>query len=188
MKGCGLVHEELKQIPARIRELREILNIGVSDMARMVDVPLETYEKYESGEQDIPISMLYKIAAVLHTDMTVLITGDSPHMEQASVVRAGTGVDVERFPGYDFSSLAYNFKGRVMEPLLVNIDPSNETPPLAVHGGQEFNYVLKGTVKVAVGSREYVLNEGDCIYFDPQLPHSQTAVGAPATFLTVIQE
>ena len=117
MKGCGLVHEELKQIPARIRELREILNIGVSDMARMVDVPLETYEKYESGEQDIPISMLYKIAAVLHTDMTVLITGDSHAWSSVGGARRhGRGCGT--VPRLRLFFLAYNFKGRVMERCL----------------------------------------------------------------------
>ncbi|MDR1105038.1 MAG: XRE family transcriptional regulator [Treponema sp.] len=180
--------ENLAQIPGRIRELREILEISVMDMAADIGVPYETYSKYESGEQDIPISALYKIAGRLGTDTTVLLTGEDPRMDHASVCRRGKGVKIERYPGYEFSSLAYNFKGRVLEPLLVFLDPSKTPAPPVSHSGQEFNYVLEGCVKVTVGGREYALSEGDSIYFDARLPHSQHAAGGRAQFITIIQE
>jgi mannose-6-phosphate isomerase-like protein (cupin superfamily) len=73
------------------------------------------------------------------------------------VCRAGKGVQIERYPGYEFSSLAYNFKGRVLEPLLVYLDPSKPEATAVDHSGQEFNYILEGKVKVTVGGRSYVL-------------------------------
>jgi quercetin dioxygenase-like cupin family protein len=180
--------DTLSQIPGRIKELREILAISAIDMAKDIAIPYEVYEKYESGESDIPISVLYKISSRLGTDTTVLLTGEDPKMDTASVCRAGKGVQVERFPGYEYSSLAYNFKGRTLEPLLVFLDPKKEPAPAVCHSGQEFNYVLEGTVKVTVGKREYLLNAGDSIYFDARLPHGQNAVNVPSKFITVIQE
>jgi mannose-6-phosphate isomerase-like protein (cupin superfamily) len=174
-------------IPGRIKEFREILEISAMDMARDIDIPYGTYTRYESGEEDIPVSVLYKIAHRLGTDTTVLITGEDPRMDTASVCRAGAGVQVERFPGYEFASLAFNFKDRTMEPLLVYLDPEKESAAPVSHGGQEFNYVVEGTVKVTVGKREYTLNAGDSIYFDAALPHAQAAVGLPARFITIIQ-
>jgi len=56
------------------------------------------------------------------------------------------------------------------------------------HKGQEFNYCLKGAVKVTVGGKELLLREGDSLYFDPRLPHMQTAATETAVFLTVINE
>ncbi|MDR2371316.1 MAG: XRE family transcriptional regulator [Treponema sp.] len=180
--------ENLAQIPGRIRELREILEISAMDIAADIGVSYDTYSKYESGEQDIPISALYKIAGRLGTDATVLLTGEDPRMEHASVCRKGKGVRIERYPGYEFSSLAYNFKGRTIEPLLVDLDPSKAPADPVFHSGQEFNYVTKGCVKVTVAGREYILAEGDSIYFDARLPHGQYAVNGPAQFITVIQE
>ncbi|MDR1420799.1 MAG: XRE family transcriptional regulator [Treponema sp.] len=180
--------ENLAQIPGRIRELREILEISVMDMAADIGVPYETYSNYESGKEDIPVSTLYKIADRLGTDTTVLLTGEDPRMDHASVCRRGKGVKIERYPGYEFSSLAYNFRGRVLEPLLVSLDPSKAPARPVSHSGQEFNYVLEGRVKVTVGRREYELSEGDSIYFDAGLPHGQYAVGGPAQFITIIQE
>jgi mannose-6-phosphate isomerase-like protein (cupin superfamily) len=174
-------------IPGRIKELREVLEISAMDMAKGIAIPYETYIKYESGELDIPISALYRIAHRLDTDPTVLITGEDPRLETASLCRAGAGVRVERFPGYEFASLAFNFKGRTMEPLLVYLDPKKESAAPVIHPGQEFNYVVEGTVKVSVGAREYTLNPGDSFYFDASLPHAQRAVGSPARFITIIQ-
>jgi len=49
-------------------------------------------------------------------------------------------------------------------------------------------------MKVTVGKAEYILAEGDSIYFDATLPHGQSAVDASeggaesARFITIIQE
>jgi transcriptional regulator with XRE-family HTH domain len=181
-------HDKLSQIPGRIRELREIEEISAIDMARDIGASPADYARYETGEKDIPISALYKIAACLGVDATVLLTGEEARMESAAVCRAGQGVEVERYPGYEFASLAYNFKGRTMEPLLVYLDPSKPEAAAVRHGGQEFNYVIEGRVQVTVGKRSYVLAAGDSIYFDAALPHGQAAVGGPARFITIIQE
>lgn len=182
------MNKDLQQIPVRIRELREILEISVEDMAKDLSISVEKYLMYENGEIDIPISALYEIAAKLGTDFTVLLTGESPRMNTQTVVRKGNGVKVERYEGYSFISLASNYIGRVMEPMLVTIEPTDKEPAPVMHGGQEFNYVLSGKVKVTVGKREHILEEGDSIYFDPRVPHGQAAIDGTATFLTVILE
>jgi transcriptional regulator with XRE-family HTH domain len=194
MSDCGSpsAARGLDQIPGRIKEFREIMEISAIDMARDIGISLETYEKYESGALDIPISALYKIANRLGTDTTVILTGDGPRMETAGVCRAGKGIQVERYPGYEYSSLAYNFKGRTMEPLLVKLDTSKTPAPLVSHSGQEFNYVVLGKVRITVGNRDYDLAAGDSIYFDARLPHAQCALesggGSSAQFITIIQE
>jgi len=183
-----MIESQHEQIPGRIRELREILEISVEDMTSGTGISAETYVKYENGELDIPISALYAIAAKLKIDVTVLITGEDPKMDSAAVCRKGKGVRIERYPGYEFSSLAYNFKGRTIEPLLVFLDPGRVPAAPVSHHGQEFNYIVEGQVKVTVGKSEYVLNAGDSVYFDARLPHGQCAVKGPAQFITVIQE
>lgn len=177
-----------QQVSARITELREILELSQQEVAEKIGVDLETYKAYESGEKDIPISMLYEVASLMNTNLTVLLTGEEAKMDSVSVCRSGKGVEVQRYPGYRFTSLAYNFKNRVMEPLLVCLDKEDGPVKLVSHGGQEYNYVTQGSVKVTVGKKEYILNEGDCIYFDPKVPHGQSAVSDKAQFITVIQE
>lgn len=178
----------LALISERIKELRTILEISSLNMAKEINIPFETYSKYENGELDIPISVLYTIANHLGTDITVLITGEEARMDNAAVCRKGKGVSIERYPGYEFSSLAYNFKHRTMEPLRVHLDSQKPQAGLVSHSGQEFNFVVEGRVKVTVGKAEYILAAGDSIYFDARIPHGQSAVDGSAEFITIIQE
>ncbi|MCL2809502.1 MAG: cupin domain-containing protein [Treponema sp.] len=182
------MNEKAAHVPERIKELREILDISALDMAKDIDIPYETYNKYETGDLDIPISVLYTIATRLGTDVTVLLTGEEARMDSAAVCRKGKGVMIERFPGYEFSSLAYNFKHRTIEPLLVKLDSSKPPAALVSHSGQEFNFVIDGQVKIVVAKSEHILSPGDTIYFDARLPHGQSAVNGTAQFLTIIQE
>ena len=175
-------------VPQRIKELREILGVSAFDLAKETNIPFETYGKYENGELDIPISVLYTIAVHLKTDVTVLLTGEEARMNSAAVCRKGKGVQIERYPGYEFSSLAYNFKNRTMEPLLVQLDSTKPQADPVFHSGQEFNFVVEGQVKITVGKTEHILGAGDSIYFDARLPHGQSAVNGTAQFITIIQE
>lgn len=178
-----------EQIAARVRELRDILELSTEEIAERIGVDAETYKKYESAETDIPVGKLYLIAAALGVDPTVLLMGEDPRMIDYTIVRGGKGIDVQRFAGYKFSSLAYNYIGREMEPMIVTLEPDKATPELVTHEGQEFNYVLEGRVGVKIRDREFELDTGDSIYFNPALPHGQRALGSTqARFLTVINE
>jgi len=179
---------EIKQIADRIRELREILEVSVEKIAEDIGISEEVYRRYEAAEVDIPVGKLYLIADALEVDPTVLLAGESPRMMDYTVVRKGGGVHVDRYAGYRFSSLAYNFIDREMEPMIVTLSAEEESVAPVTHEGQEFNYVLEGNVEVTVGSRHFLLREGDSIYFNPALPHSQRAIGGAAKFLTVINE
>ena len=180
--------DQIKQIAQRIRELREILDVDAADLAKQVNVSVAEYNQYENAESDIPIGVIYAVAAALNVDPTVLLTGDAPRMSDYTIVRQGRGVSVERYKGYKFSSLAFNYIGRQFDPMVVDLEPMENPPELVVHGGQEFNYVLKGTVQLVIGSREFLLEAGDSAFFNPMTPHGQRAVGGPVKFLTIINE
>ena len=58
------MNPELLQIPKRIRELREILDLSTIEVAEKLGVTLDEYQRYESGEQDIPVSTLYELSLI----------------------------------------------------------------------------------------------------------------------------
>lgn len=182
------MRENNKDIAARVKEMRRICEYSTQQMADFLTIPLSEYEGYESGEHDISISALYEISKILKIDLTDLLTGKSPNLNEFCVVRNGQGVEIERFAGYKFKSLASSFKNRKIEPLLVTIDPNDKNKiSLVTHPGQEYNMVLEGQVRVIIGENIVDLTKGDSIYFDPTIPHGQIAMGdTSATFLTVI--
>ena len=180
--------ENMKQIGTRIRELREIFDVSVEELAGEVDVPVEVYKDYEEHGENIPISVLFHVSQKFGVDMTEILTGKTAKLDTYAICRRGKGREIDRYKGYRFESLAHRFANRVMEPLLVTLVPGDK-PALVSHAGQEFNLVLEGTVVVSYDDKEHVLSEGDAIYFDPTHPHGQHAIGdTKARFLTVIIE
>lgn len=179
------MNDKVKDIADRIKGLRLWSGFSQEQVAEELNVSNETYVRYENGEDDIPVSILYEIAGIHNVDLTDILTGVSPKLHEVCYVKKGDGLAVERLDEYDFESLAYKYVQRKIEPLLVTLDPKNK-PELVMHNGQEFNYCLEGKMMVIVGNKEYVLEPGDSLYFDPSKPHKMVALDGPAKFLTVI--
>lgn len=183
------MNEQIQQIAARIKELREISEISVDGFAKELKVEPELLLSYESGNVDIPVGFLYKVAHYLGMELSSLLRGDEPKLHVYTVVRKGKGLNVDRRKQYKYENLAYNFIQKKAEPFVVIVDPvtSNSNIEFNAHPGQEFNYVLEGTLMVVVDGHEVVLNEGDSIYFDSGYKHAMMAMnGKVAKFLAVI--
>lgn len=180
--------ESTVQIAERIREIREICEMTQEEAAKKLGISFGTYVQYENAGTNIPISVLYEMAKVFKVDLTELLTGRPPRLQNYCFVKNGEGIEVERYKGYSFQSLAFNFKNKKIEPLLVTVEPEDmKKMSLVTHPGQEFNYVLEGKIKVILGGKEIEMSRGDSIYFDPTIPHGQMALdGGTAKFLTVI--
>ncbi|MEG2702741.1 MAG: cupin domain-containing protein, partial [Clostridia bacterium] len=54
------------------------------------------------------------------------------------------------------------------------------------HEGQEFDYVLAGTLKIVLGGNELYLQEGDSVYYDSGLAHAMYAVEGDCRFIAVV--
>ncbi|MCL2085082.1 MAG: cupin domain-containing protein [Oscillospiraceae bacterium] len=180
--------DNMNELGARLRELREVCGFSAEEVAENLNISAAVYAGYEQNAADIPISVLYHVAVLCKVDLNELLTGVASHIDTLSVVRRGQGLSVDRYAGYRFENLAFTFRGKMMEPLLVTVEPSDADPEPVTHGGQEFNMVLEGVIELLFDGRRVRLEEGDCAYFDPGHPHGQRAVGQRARFLTVIAE
>jgi len=180
------MNEKVRDIAARIKGLRLILGMSEQEAAKAVNLDVAEYLRYENGEDDMPISILYAISDFYHVDLTEILTGVSPKLHDVCYVKEGEGLKVERYDQYVFQSLAYKYANRKIEPLLVTLYPEN-APELVSHKGQEFNYCLEGKMMVVVGKSEYLLESGDSLYFNSMIPHKMLAVDdKTAKFLTII--
>jgi transcriptional regulator with XRE-family HTH domain len=179
------MNEKVKDIAVRIKGLRLLAGITEQEIADVINLSVEDYCRYENGEDDFPISLLYEIADFYKVDLTEILTGVSPKLRDVCYVKKGEGLEVERYDQYQFQSMAFKYVNRKIEPLLVTLRADN-SPDLVSHKGQEFNYCLEGRMMVVVGNSEYVLEPGDSLYFNPMIPHKMLALDETAKFLTVI--
>lgn len=183
------MEEQIRQIAERLRGLREALAISAEEMASICDIETATYLDYESGQSDIPVSILHKIARKNGVELTALLSGQEPHMREYTLTRKNKGIGVERRNAYKYQSLAYNFINRKAEPFLVTVEPKPSYTQISLnaHSGQEFDYILEGRMRFVLNGKEMILEEGDSIYFDSGLPHGMLALdGNDCRFLAFI--
>jgi len=181
--------EEMKQIARRIREIREISDITAEKMAGNLDVSVDQYLQYESGETDIPVSIIFKVSQWFNIELSVLMGGDNPKLHIYGIVRNGKGLNLERRKHYKYENLAYNFIDKKAEPFMVTVDPDplKEPADFNSHPGQEFNYVIEGSMLLIIDNHEIILNEGDSIYFNSGYRHKMKALNnKKVRFLAVI--
>ncbi len=181
--------DEIKAIGERICGLREVFGVSASVLAGECGLTEKELESYERGLKDIPVGILYSIAKRFNVELTTLLTGDEPHLRNYCLTRRDSGVTVNRRLDYQYKSLAYNFAERNAEPFLVTVEPKSdaESVHLNTHNGQEFNYVLSGTLLVRLDGTDLVLKEGDSLFYNSTIPHGMKALdGESARFLACI--
>ena len=178
VEGGIQVSDQVRQIAQRVKELREISDLTVAEVASKVELSPEEYEAYESGRVDMSISLLIKLSELYGVDTTTLLTGQAPRLSVCALTRRNMGTTVKRAKHYIYKNLAYNFNHRKIEPLLVTVEPgTNADMETNSHEGHEFDYVLQGALRLKVGDQDMILNEGDSAYYDSIHPHAMQAHG-----------
>jgi quercetin dioxygenase-like cupin family protein len=178
----------------KIQSLREERSIVLSDLAQSVNLGDEQLECIENGSVAPSLGVLIKLSRALgvrlgtflddqlRTGAVISRKGD----ETASVSMSNSAVTKNE--QLAFFSLAREKADRHMEPFLVEIKPGMPSNPLAsTHEGEEFIFVLEGSVKVTYGKDEHLLKEGDSIYLDSIVKHQiYSADNQPAKVLAVV--
>jgi len=158
---------KIQEMAARIRELREIQNLTVEQMAKKTDVTVDEYLSCEQGKSDLNFAFIYRCAMALSVNVTDIIEGYSPNLKSYSVTRAGLGQKVAQAHGMTYYNLAYAFQNRIAEPLYVrSVYDENAQQgdiELTTHEGQELDIVVEGNLMVQVGEHKEILGPGDSI-------------------------
>ena len=181
--------EQIIEIARRVKELREILGITPQQAAEGCGLTVSDYQQLESGKTDISVGILHTLAKSFGVEVSTFLSGEEPRMRIYTLTRKGQGVAMERRKAYSYKTLAANFINRKAEPFLVKVDPKPDNLPVDFnsHPGQEFNLILKGSMKFFINDKEMILHEGDSIYFDSGFPHGmKTADNNSCEFLAII--
>ena len=183
---------QLYEVASRIREIRDVLGYSVEEVAEKTEVSTEEYLAYESGSQDLPFSFIHKCALTFGVELSELLEGDSTaRLTSYTVTRKDQGFETAKEEGILIKNLAPKFKGKIAEPYWVRYEYSEELQhqPIhcSTHGGQEFDYIVSGTLLVEVGGRREILHEGDSIFYNSSSPHGMIAInGKDCIFLAMI--
>ena len=171
---------KLREVAGRIRELREISGFSVEEMAERTNLSVEEYKQCEAGSRNLSIAFLYRCTLSFGVDMGDLLEGRSPKLRSYALTRKGDGQRIEEAHHMIGYNLAADFRNRIGLPLYMELKYRDgaeyQDIELVTHEGQECDIVIRGKMKIQIGSRSEILNPGDCIYYDSSTPHGMIAV------------
>lgn len=176
-------------IARRIKAIRTEKGLTLEELARLTGFTKSLLSKIENHKVSPPISTLATIARALDVSL-----GDffSPaQMQLLKIVRSHEGMDYqpENLPlGQKIETLMSGFANQKMEPILICIeDPKNDEIKCYNHPGQEFIYVLEGSMRYRHSEEEFMLYKGDSIYFDAGYLHGPLPIkGQRVVYLSVL--
>jgi transcriptional regulator with XRE-family HTH domain len=167
------------EIGKRIKAFRTQKRITLEELANRAGFTKGYLSKVEKSKKSPPVSTLGIIARALGVTISALLGEEAPRTslclvrtnERPLIARDGTAF------GYSYEAMAYRYPNKTMEPFILTLPVKPKKRTLYRHEGEEILFVIQGTMKFLHGNEEYIVREGDCIYFDSNLPHWGESIG-----------
>ncbi len=180
-------------IGARVKALRESESLSLRELALRSGVSAPMLSQVERGETSPTLTIAARIAAGLELRLSQLLRLDEDGA--VTIVRAGErtrGGSKKR--GHGFEVLTSSQPGQRAEISRHTLAPGGATgapddPPMHEPGSRETALVERGSVILVCDGQRYVLDRGDCVTFDADLPHhfeNPKERDANAEFLAVV--
>jgi transcriptional regulator with XRE-family HTH domain len=178
------------QVAKRIREHRLERGFSVERLATLAGLTKGYISRIENSPKPPPLYTLSKISSALGVDISSLLSEESPVLpaeitisrNKEHVVTNGRGGTPYK---YVYQALAPNKLGKNFEPYIVEVSKEKRTD--FRHEGEEFLYVLEGTMEFAFKEQTILLEQGDCVFFDSAFPHGGRSISdGPTRILIVI--
>lgn len=183
-----------KHVGEKITEIRTKLNISIEELAFRSNLDEEQIKQIEENIILPSLAPLIKIARSLGVTLGTFLDDNEqlgPVVTLAEEKQKGASFSNKNQKArshMDFFALASDKEGRHMEPFVIDILPGEANENLlSSHEGEEFMYVLEGSIEINYGKEIYVLNQGDSIYYDSIINHNVHAYNnEPAKIIAVI--
>lgn len=177
--------ENLFNIGDRIRLLRLSQKRTLQEVANASELSKSMISKIENSKTIPSVATLIRIAKVLGTNISNLLEQDS--WAKAIVVTRKTAEDnlTVTDKGYSIFPYASEFHEKKMQPFLFKGKKGEVVPHRLSHEGEEFVFVIEGSMKMQVGEVEYLLHTGDSLYFNSLQKHGIMPVSNDVVYLDI---
>lgn len=174
------------EVGKRLRTLRKAESLTLAELAARSGVSVSSISKIENGALSPTLDVILKLCDGLAVSIGELVTGSDEEQDRQNapnsrfaVAMKGEGALINT-PNYDYLYLCPDVKNKFIVPIHATIKSSsiNAFGDLFRHGGEEFLYVLEGTVEVHSEFYETVtLGKGDGVYLDSAMGHAYVSAG-----------
>lgn len=183
-----------KNVGERIANIRQLKNITREELADRCQFSAEMLARLEESEAIPSLGHLVKIARALGERLGTFLDDmdeSGPVICRQGLARPGASFSNKKSNArvnLDFAALASDKSGRHMEPFIIDIDSTERTDYImSSHEGEEFVYVLSGSIEIIYGKETHILEPGDSIYYDSVVEHHiHSANGQTGKILAVV--
>jgi transcriptional regulator with XRE-family HTH domain len=161
----------------------------MAQFAELANLSLGMVSKIEHGQTSPSLSTLTRLAQAARVPITAFFRGlDEEH--DVVIVRGDSRMEILHEgtkAGRVYEDLG-SLRGpyRVVEPMMVTLEASDDVFPLYQHEGVEFIYILEGSMDYGYGSKSYRLDTGDSVQFHGEVVHGPVALRSlPVRFMSV---
>jgi len=176
-KGGSVLDES--EIGANIRRLRGERGLSLTRLAAMCGMTKGYLSKVENSPKAPPVATLVNIGKALNVNMSILF-GETDDPAVCTLVRKDerTPMAMNGTPfGYSYETLVDRFPGRHMDAYVLRIPAGTKKTPDFHHPGEELLVVQKGALCFYHGDQEFIMKEGDSVYFDSGIAHRSLPIG-----------
>lgn len=164
------------EIGPKVRDLRVQAGLTLEKLAKKAGLSQGYLSKIENSRNAPPVSTLLMIARALGISMSVLF-GEDGRRNRISFIKKEEREDIARdgsIFGYSYQPLAHKYYHKNFEPYIMTVPANPKRDPNFhfAHTGEEMLMVLKGKMEFYYGDQRFLLDEGDCLYFDASVPHN----------------
>lgn len=165
------------KIGEEIKRLRKEKGLKISDLATKSNLSAGMISQVERDMVSPSISTLWKITQALNVSIGYFFD-EEPKTDTSLIVRRNERKKISASNNNAMYELLSPDLNRKIEFLYITIKPGDSSSlELLTHEGEEGGIVIKGTLKILMEDKEYILNEGDSIYFDSTIPHRYVNIG-----------
>lgn len=164
----------------RLLRARTRSSMTLERAAKQTDITKGYLSRIENDRAMPSIAVLSRLAQVYGVPMADLFAGEGED-QRFSLVRAQERLQVIRDGsevGYVFEAVAFRKAQRSVESFVVTMPPGIKRGRPYRHAGEELFFILEGRCRFLYGGVEYVLEAGDCVYFDASVEHRGDAEGS----------
>jgi transcriptional regulator with XRE-family HTH domain len=188
--ACSQKEDAREDIGERIKAIRQAKGLSLEELSHMTGFDVELLARIENCEVQPQLGTAIRLSKALDSAFGRLVSGVGERLysitrkDDQKIVSRSTSQKGQR-KAYTYKSLAPEVKGRHMESLIVQLEEAGDTER-SIHDGEEFIYVLEGTVSLDIGEDHFDLSPGDSAYYLSTTPHLIAAASGQATILAVL--
>ena len=154
-------------IGKKIKERRTLLMLTQQELANRCELTKGYISQLENDKVSPSIETLEIILDVLGTNFTDFFKNTNDH----KIIFTKDEQYIKSFDNYNQTWLIPTSQEYLMEPILVEIMPNGETFHDYPHPGEEFGYVLSGSITIHLGKKRYKAKKGESFYFTASTTH-----------------